>query len=156
MPQHFSEFAHRYQLHPVWSGSQGLSVCGLSATPPARSAPCLTPGCFSLPVRHCWSWCGCSELLRRNLGIQEFSDGTGRSRQRSAPPAPGLSRWPLSWWADGPRPLTERRQKSGWGHQVNKVNKVNKVTVDNYTELTCHRWGLSNCTWKNRDVLIVS
>lgn len=62
-----------------------------SATLAARSAPCQTPGCSSQSAPPGWSWCGCSVPLRRTPASRQLAGGTGRSRRRSAPPAPGPS-----------------------------------------------------------------
>lgn len=59
------------------------------ATLAAHSTPCQTPRYSSRPVLHCWSWCGCSGPLHKSPAIQQFGVGRSRSRQQSAPQAPG-------------------------------------------------------------------
>lgn len=111
----------------------GQSVQGGCATLAARSAPCQTPGCSSLSAHQGWSWCGCSGLLRRIPGTQQFADGISRSHRRSAPPAPGLSPWQQSEWAGGRHPLgKDRRRMSELAYSTFRYTSCN-TQIHNYT-----------------------
>lgn len=129
----------------------GRLVPGGSATLPARSAPCQTPGCSSPTALRGSRWCGCSGPLHRTPVTQQFADGTSRSRQQSAPPAPGPSPWQQSEWAGGRYPLG-RRWMSGLVYIIHFLVKsfiqVNRIPWQQIITLTFYSWGFSSCKWK--------